>query len=168
MTALSNSRMLTHYKAWADDKMFSMLSALPEEELLRPRATRFGNMLHTMNHIHVIDDVFRAHLLGQQHGYQDRNTASTPPLHELWDAVKNMDQWYRDFTQELSEADLERVIHFNFIGGGQGVMSCQEMLLHVVNHSTYHRGFVGDMMYQAGVMPQSSDLTVFVRDVLRV
>ncbi|MFZ6743349.1 DinB family protein [Undibacterium sp. JH2W] len=167
MTMLSNIRMLTHYKAWADDKFFSMLSTLPEEEVLRPRLTRFGNMLHTLNHVYVIDDVFRAHLLGQKHEYQDRNTATTPPLHELWNASKKMNEWYRNFTKDLTENDLERVIHFNFIGGGEGVMSCQEMLLHVVNHATYHRGFVGDMMYQAKVMPQSTDLTVFVRDVLR-
>lgn len=44
-------------------------------------------------------------------------------------------------------------------------MTCNEMILHVVNHGTYHRGFVGDMMYQAGVTPSATDLPVFLRDV---
>lgn len=125
MSMLSNIRMLTHYKTWADDKFFSMLSALPEDELLRPRATRFGNMLHTMNHVYVIDDIFRAHLLSQPHYYIDRNTTTTPPLDVLWDASKQMNEWYRNFTKDLKENDLEQVIHFNFIGGAPGIMSRQ-------------------------------------------
>jgi len=43
-------------------------------------------------------------------------------------------------------------------------MTCGEMLLHVVNHGTYHRGLVADMMYQAGVTPPTTDLPVFLRD----
>jgi hypothetical protein len=35
-------------------------------------------------------------------------------------------------------------------------MTCNEMIQHVVNHGTYHRGFVGDMMYQAGVTPSAT------------
>jgi uncharacterized damage-inducible protein DinB len=38
------------------------------------------------------------------------------------------------------------------------------MVLHVVNHGTYHRGLVADMMYQAGVTPEATDLPVFLRD----
>lgn len=167
MNVVSNAHMMCLYKAWADEKMFAMMHALPEEEVLRPRATRFGNMLHTLNHVHVIDTVFRAHLLGQEHGFRDRNTDHPAPLPELWAATREMNKWYVEFAQGLSDIELEQLVHFNFIGGGEGIMSRAEILLHVVNHASYHRGFVGDMMYQAGVMPQSTDLTVFVRDVLR-
>ncbi|MCH8619265.1 DinB family protein [Undibacterium sp. TS12] len=167
MSSTANLVMLSQYKAWADNKMFEMLDRLPQEEVLKQRATRFGNMLHTLNHVYVIDTVFRAHLLGQEHGYRDRNTDTTPPLPELWQSVREMGQWYVDYAKSLNDTDLAQAVHFTFIGGGDGCMSRQEILLHVINHSTYHRGFVGDMMYQAGVMPQSTDLTVFVRDVLR-
>ena len=40
-----------------------------------------------------------------------------------------------------------------------------EMLLHVVNHKTYHRGYVAQMLYQASVRPPTMDLPVFLRDV---
>ena len=167
MSASANIIMLSQYKAWANDKMFAMLARLPAEELLKQRATRFGNMLHTLNHVYVIDTVFRAHLLGQEHGYQDRNTATTPALPDLRQAMHEMDQWYINYAKSLEAAALEQEVHFSFIGGGDGCMSRQEILLHVINHATYHRGFVGDMMYQAGAMPESTDLTVFVRDVIR-
>jgi uncharacterized damage-inducible protein DinB len=47
-------------------------------------------------------------------------------------------------------------------------MTCEQIILHLVNHATYHRGFVGDMMYQARVTPPANDLTVFLRDHYRI
>ena len=165
MAATKTVRMLTRYKAWANQLIFSMVKDLPNEEAVRQRQTRFGNMVHTLNHVYVIDAVFQAHLQGREHGYTARNTSAPPPLDELWDAVRALDEWYVSFTDGVSPEELDRSIHFNFIGGGEGVMTCNEMLLHVVNHGTYHRGFVGDMMYQAGVTPSATDLPVFLRDV---
>lgn len=162
MTSVST---LVRYKTWANEIVFSMVSELPEEEALRSRKTRFGNMVHTLNHVYVIDDVFRAHLLGRAHGYTARNTPTHPPLKVLWKAVRELDEWYVRFADSLDSESLARTIEFDFIGGGKGAMTCEQMILHVVNHGTYHRGFVADMMYQAGVTPKATDLPVFLRDV---
>jgi len=43
-------------------------------------------------------------------------------------------------------------------------MTREEILRHVVNHSTYHRGFVGDMLYQVPASSPANDLPVFLRD----
>ncbi|QBB72690.1 damage-inducible protein DinB [Pseudolysobacter antarcticus] len=157
--------MLVRYKAWANELIFSMVSDLPYEEAVRQRRTRFGNMVHTLNHVYVIDSVFQAHLQAREHGYISRNTPDHPPLADLWRAVQALDQWYIEFVDRLSNDDLDQPIQFEFIGGGNGVMTRSEMIMHVVNHGTYHRGFVGDMMYQAGVTPAATDLPVFLRDV---
>lgn len=84
-----------------------------------------------------------------------------------WQAALSLDidEWYRDYVAYLSEEQLSERITFQFIGGGEGIMSRQEMVLHVVNHGTYHRGLVGDMMYQVPVIPPATDLPVFLRDV---
>lgn len=165
MSSTQTLQMLCRYKAWANDIIYSMLGQMPYGEVVKQRQTRFGNMIHTLNHVYVIDSVFKAHLLGQEHGYIERNTPDHPPLDELANAVRVLDQWYVNFTADLQPNELHRVVHFKFIGGGMGTMTCEEMLLHVVNHGTYHRGFVGDMMYQAGVTPVATDLPVFLREV---
>ena len=79
--------MLTRYKAWANRLIYAMLGELPHEEVLKQRRMRFGNMIHTLNHVYVIDSVFKAHLLGQEHGYTNRNTPHHPPLAELAKSV---------------------------------------------------------------------------------
>lgn len=162
--ATDTLRMLVRYKAWANGLTFNSVMQLPDGEALRPRPTRFGNMVHTLNHAYVIDDIFRHHLLGKPHGYTSRNTEHTPAVAALWDAVQEMDRWYIGIVDAWRDEDLVKPVHFEFVGGGAGVMTQEEIVLHVVNHGTYHRGFVGDMMYQVPVTPPSNDLPVYLRD----
>ncbi|MDP9991306.1 putative damage-inducible protein DinB [Variovorax boronicumulans] len=41
------------------------------------------------------------------------------------------------------------------------------MVLHVVNHKIYHRGYIADLLYQVGSRPPVMDLPVFLRDASR-
>jgi uncharacterized damage-inducible protein DinB len=159
------ANMMAAYKAWASDVVFSIVAALPEGEATKPRPTLFKNMVHTLNHVHVVDQIFQAHLEGRPHGFTARNTPTHPPLDELRQSVAQLDRWYIEHVAGLSDAGLGERLDFQFVGGGPGNLSRLEILLHLVNHGTYHRGFVGDMLNQAGVNPRASDLPVFVRDV---
>lgn len=156
---------LTRYNAWADEVVFAALRALPAGEATKKRPTRFGNMVHTLNHVYVIDLIFQAHLEGRPHGFTARNTPAPPPLEELWGSVRDIDQWYIDYADSLSATQRVERIRFQFVGGGEGVMSREEMIVHVVNHNSYHRGMVADMMYQVPANPPVSDLTVYLRDI---
>ncbi len=158
-------QMLTRYKEWGNELTFETVSSLPEEELIKERQTNFKTILHTLNHVYVVDDIFKAHLEGHPHNYTARNTKTSLPLEELWQKTKQMDKWYIELVQNLSNKELEETINFQFVGGGQGAMSRMEIILHIVNHATYHRGFVSDMLYQIPLQPPSNDLSVFVRDV---
>ena len=166
-SAADTLKMLVRYKAWANTLTFKNVLELPEGEALRQRPTRFGNMVHTLNHVYVVDDIFRHHLQGRKHGYTARNTDQTPAVDDLWKAVQEMDSWYTGLVDTWSDDDLVKVVHFEFVGGGQGAMTREQIVLHIVNHGTYYRGFVGDMMYQIPFTPPSNDLPVFIRDHYR-
>lgn len=163
MSLLAALRLLTRYKAWANAITFQTVSALPEAEQLKQRPTRFGNILHTLNHVYVIDEIFRAHLEGRDHGYTARNTAAPPPVDELWRKVKSLDRWYVDHAERLTAPVVGESIAFNFVDGRPARMSRAAMILHVVNHGTYHRGFVGDMLYDVPAAFPANDLSVFVQ-----
>src|SRR5438552_6430121 len=83
MTTLRNVRTLTRYMAWANDRIFAAVAALPEGEATKPRRSVFKNIVHTLNHVYVIDLIFQAHLEGREHGFTVRNTPDHPPLDEL-------------------------------------------------------------------------------------
>ncbi|WP_114240005.1 DinB family protein [Dyella sp. C9] len=156
---------LLRYRAWADGLIYDAMAALPEGAAAAERATVFGSMLRTLSHTWVVDDIFRAHLEGRPHGYTSRNTAEPLPLDELRRRQQAINAWYLDYAAALDPERAVEVVRFQFVGGGEGQMSREEMILHVVNHATYHRGFVADMFYQVPARPPTTDLPVFLRDV---
>ena len=164
MTATRTARMLARYNAWANQQIFDAVAALPEGEATRERASLFRNMVHTLNHNYVIDRIWQAHLEGREHGFTARNTPEHPPLAELWRAQQSVDDWYIAWSDGLSDAVVDEQVSFTLIGGNRGVMTRGEILLHVVNHTSYHRGFVADLFYQVPARPPTTDLPVFLRD----
>ncbi|MBD2101625.1 DinB family protein [Leptolyngbya sp. FACHB-261] len=166
MSLSQTVKRLTGYKAWANEITFSAVKSLPEGEATKERKTRYKNIIYTLNHVFVIDCIFKAHLENQPHTYTTRNTETYPLLEELWQAVQIIDQWYLDYAHSISEEELTEVVNFRFVDGGKGTMSRSEMILHIVNHGTYHRGLVSDMMYQVPAVPPTNDLTVYLRDVV--
>lgn len=158
-------KMLLRYKAWADEQIFRSVLRIPHEEAVRPRATRWANMLHTLNHVHVVDEIFRHHLEGRRHPYTSRNSEPTPTGPDLHAAVRATNQWYLGFAESCQASDSwDRTIEFEFVGGGRGVMTPAQIVLHVVNHGTYHRGMVSTMLHQVAAPPEINDLTVYLRD----
>lgn len=164
MMNVRTARTLTRYNQWANEVIFQAVAKLPEGEATRDRQSLFKNMVHTLNHNYVIDCIFQAHLQAREHGYTARNTPSHPPLDELWRAQQDLDRWYVEWSDALTDTALDEMLAFDFVGGGEGRMTRGEILLHLVNHTSYHRGFVGEMMYKVPVRAPTTDLTVFLRD----
>lgn len=159
----STARMLARYNQWSDNVMFDGVAALPEGEALKPRTSLFRNMVHTLNHNYVIDRIWQAHLEGREHGYEARNTKDHPPLDELRRLQQEVDQWYVDWSSGQTDATLGETVHYTLIGGNRGAMTRGEILLHVVMHTSYHRGYVGDMMFQVtGHRAPTMDLPVYI------
>ena len=165
MPNFNTTQKMMHFKRWQNRITYGVVASLPESESLKVRETRFGTMVSTLNHVYVVDDIFKAHLSGTKHSYTARNTETHPPPDELWQHQQAMDDWYVAYAEGLTAEQLSETVEFTFVGGGEGAMSRADILMHIVNHGNYHRGFVGDMFYQAGVTPPATDYPVFLRDV---
>ena len=162
---MNHLQTLTRYKAWADELFLSTIARLPREELIAPRPIVFGSILRTLHHSYAMDRVWQAHLLGEAHGYTTRNPERHPAFEELSKNQLAMDAWYVAYADSLEAGKGGEVVHFEFIGGGSGSMSRNDIVLHVVNHTTYHRGHVADMLYHLSVFPPTTDLPVFLREI---
>lgn len=156
--------MLARYKAWADERLYATLAGISETDLTAPSPIFAGSILRTLNHVYLMDVVWKSHLLGVPHGLATRNPEATPPLPELRDAQHDIDAWYIDYAAALTSATCNEVVHFAFIGEGDGALRREDMVLHAVNHTTYHRGHITAMLNLLGVQPQATDLPVFLRD----
>lgn len=165
VAALRHLRMLTRYTAWSNTRLFETLAALPAGEATARRNHGQRSMVGTLAHAWVVDRIWQAHLQGRAHGYTTRQPAQEPALEQLRRDQAELDRWYIDYADGLDTAGQAEVVNYRFVDGGAGRMTRGDMLLHIVNHKTYHRGYVADMLYQAGLRPPVMDLPVFLRDV---
>jgi len=79
----------------------------------------------------------------------------------LWRDQQAVDAWYVATYDALSEAELDETVRFTFVGGGDGAMTRGEILLHLVNHTSYHRGFVAEMFTASRYLPDHRLAGVF-------
>jgi len=165
MSSMRNIRMLARYTAWANTRLYETLSSMPDAAEVFARRSGSGSMASILGHAYVVDLIWKGHLEALPHGFASRTMQQAMNLPTLRDAQATSDRWYVDYSDGLSESGHDEPVRFQFVDGGAGCMTRGDMLLHVVNHKTYHRGYVADLLYQRGARPPVMDLPVYLRDM---
>ena len=150
---------LFEYKAWANTELHAALAQFDAQQ----HPNEFRAMLHILDHVNVVDRIFQDHLMGTatQH-FKATHSEQTPGLPALREIVSATDDWYLQFVSGISADRLKQRVHFTFVDGDRGAMSCEEMLLHVITHAGYHRGSVGQMLEDKGLDSPPDSLTKFL------
>ena len=155
--SLTTLKSLFGHKAWANEELFAKLATLAPEH-----AGQLQTCIRTLNHIHVVDRIFRAHLAGEPRPFDATNTKDTPSLEQLRTDVADTDAWYLQYVVGLTEPALSEALSFTFTDGDAGRMTREEILLHVVTHGGYHRGNVGQVLKSISVNPPRDLYTRFL------
>ena len=150
-------KSLFAYKAWANRELFACLASLPAEH-----AEPLHTCVRTLNHIYVVDRLFRARLAAEPQPFEATNTRETPTLAQLRADVEITDAWYLSYVSGLPAPAGAEVLDFTFADGDQGRMSREEILLHVTAHGAYHRGNVGQVLKSIAVVPPRDLYTKFL------
>ena len=163
MLNTQTARILSRYKTWADNLLFDATAALPPDEVVKIRQTLFKTMIGTLNHNYVVDLIWKAHLERKEHGFTARNGIVHADLGDLRRAQQDVNAWFERWADAQSDASLAEELSFMFISGEHSTMSRGAMFMHLVNHASYHRGWVCDMFFEVPAKPPTTDLPVFLK-----
>ena len=152
-------KSLFHHKSWANAQLFELLASLPPGN-----SQQLDVCLRTLNHVYIVDRIFRGHLSGGPRPYDTTNTAETPSLDWLKCEVRETDAWYESYVQGAVPGVLSETVDFTFTSGNPGRMSREEILLHVATHGVYHRGGVAQVLKSISVTPPDDPYTVFLHE----
>jgi uncharacterized damage-inducible protein DinB len=155
--SLSTLQSLFAYKAWANSELLARLAKIPGSQ-----TEQLETCIRTLNHTHVVDRIFRAHLSEEPRPFDATNTKDTPSLGQLQNDIKATDDWYINYVAELPEPALSEVLAFTFTDGDAGRMTREEILLHVVTHGGYHRGNIGQVLKSISIAPPRDLYTKFL------
>ncbi len=136
---------------------------MDEAQLAQPKAGRSKGVLGVLGHNMLVDRIWQANLQGLAHGMSSRALQAPMGLTELASRQQALDAWMVDYAATIEESALTHSVAFTYVSGEKASLLRSEMILHTVNHKTYHRGYVADMLYEMGGKPPSMDLNVFLK-----
>lgn len=153
-------KSLFAHKTWANKELFAVLSSLTLDQSDQLRAC-----LRTLSHAYIVDQIFRAHLVGEQNPFGATNADEIPHRDFLAAAVAETDSWYQRYVDQVDSGTLAQIVRFTFTSGDSGRMSREEILLHIVTHGVYHRGGVAQILKSISVVPPDDPYTIFLHKV---
>ncbi len=148
---------------WANARLLSACMHLTEAELVAERPSFFKTILATLNHIVTVDwyyiDALREGGRAAEIRELYRDGAPNPftSLMALNDAQSKSDKELVTFCEGLVERDLSRQVDTLREGGVIWKESIGDLLLHLFQHQTHHRGQVHDMLSATSVAPPQLD-----------
>jgi uncharacterized damage-inducible protein DinB len=160
---LQDLRTLLDYHYWARDRLLAALAPLTPEQFNRDLGSSFKSIRETVVHTYAAEWAWHSRWQGQSPTTLMTNEAfpDVAAIHGAWaDHEKKM----RAFLEELGEDGVARVIDYKLLSGQPGSSPFWQMLQHVVNHASYHRGQVTTMLRQLGAEPaKPMDMIAFYR-----
>jgi uncharacterized damage-inducible protein DinB len=160
---LSELRSLFAYNEWANQRVFEAVRPLAEDQFQRPLGSSFASIRDTLGHVIGAEWLW----LRRWNGEGPRSIPEWAKVSTVESLRSKLNEVERDrtaFVQALSERDLDRQIDYTNFAGEQLSYPLRDLFLHVVNHSTYHRGQIATMLRQIGAKPIATDYTVFRRE----
>jgi len=155
---------LIHYHYWARDRLLKAVETLTPEQYNKDLGNSFKSIRDTLTHIYAAEWAWHSRWQGVS------PTALLPTdtfadLAALRRAWTELEQKMRAFVDGLEEQDVARVIEYKLLSGDAGASPTWQMVQHVVNHASYHRGQITTMLRQLGAAPpKSTDLITFYRE----
>ena len=161
MIRIEELRDLYAYNRWANDRILDATARLSAEDLARPIVSSFPSVLGTLVHVAESDWVWLRRWQGESPTAPPAwDTATHGAVRTAWEAVQDERDAY---LAGLDDAALLRTVVYRRIDGEANRNPLWQLLRHVVNHSTYHRGQLTTMLRQLGAATVSTDLTAYYR-----
>lgn len=160
---VADVRSLYEYNEWANARIFAAAAELKQATFAEPRGSSFSSIRDTVAHIATSEWVWLRRWRGE-------SPSAPPEWGALADAASlagklgEVEADRRELLSGLTDADLLEQVAYRNLRGEDFAQPLVDQLLHVVNHSTYHRGQVATLARQAGFSAPATDLIVFKRE----
>lgn len=148
------------YTEWADDRILKCVERLGETAWTQSLGGGFPTLIETLSHLVLTEWSWGQRWMGtlptKRPSWADAPTPST-----LRAELAAVEADRRAFLEGIVDEDLRQPLTYTLLSGETGAQPFQDLLLHVVNHSTYHRGQAASMIRRLGHAPPATDYLVY-------
>jgi uncharacterized damage-inducible protein DinB len=161
---IENFRQLAGYNQWANRRLYAAALEMPDDQYRSSTGVFFDSLHGTLNHLLLTDRVWLKRLTGEG----DHPHRLDAILHEdrraLARARTAEDARLINLINGYSSADLDQAVSYQTMSGASQQQKLHEILMHLFNHQTHHRGHAhACCSIVTGNEPPSLDLLLFQR-----
>jgi uncharacterized damage-inducible protein DinB len=150
---------LLEYHRWANEKVLQTVSVLSAEKYTKDLRSSFPSIRDTLIHIYGADRVWLGRIQqGQTPEWpkpQDYSTVAS--LREMWLEILST------FPSVVQSLNPEQLISYKAFDGTLYSNKLGDIIRHIVNHGTYHRGQITVMLRQLGEKAVTTDMIAYYR-----
>ena len=147
------------YSAWASRKLVEAIRVVSDVDLEKAVGISHNSLLGTIAHVLWADWLWFTRVVEPM----DKPAQTRDALETVWSELQ--DKW-EAWAERANDAEMNRVVEYVSILDGQKARTpAWQIVLHVVNHATLHRGQAMGMLRQMGIAPPHTDLMNFYREL---
>ena len=154
---------LIDYTIWANHRVMRACATIPKDDFRRELGASFGSIRGTLAHMMWSEWIWLERWKGM-------SPAGPPDESELADVVALRDRWKviedhrRAWLEGLPTDGPGDVVRYKNTKGAAFRAPLWQLVQHVANHSTYHRGQVTSLLRQVGGRTVQLDMVLFDRE----
>lgn len=165
---------MADYNQWMNQKVFEAVGTLSPETLHADKGAFFGSIFATLNHLCVADTIWLKRFSPVLQTHQAYGPIIALPLpaslneflannfNDLKDRRQLLDETLLELTSLLTDEELSQPITYQNSKGITANKTLFNLLMHLFNHQTHHRGQVTTLLSQTGIDIGITDL-VFIQ-----
>ena len=150
------------YNFWSAEKILSKLQELKNEDFLKDLGDGCGSIRDKLVHILGADKIWIERIRNEINPFLNSN--EIPTLEIYVNEQKNLHSQYKILINNLDETKLIEMINYKNLKGKEFHTPLFEILLHVANHATYHRGQAASLIRRITGKPPVTDMIEYFRE----
>jgi uncharacterized damage-inducible protein DinB len=156
-------RQFATYNIWANQKILEVILSLQEEKQKQELPSSFKSLYTTVLHMWDAESIWWQRMkLHERFIVPSENFKGT--MQDVCNGLLQQNQQWLDWVSNATDIALEHVFQYQNSKKEQFKQPIYQMILHVFNHGTYHRGQLINILRQLGIekLPQT-DFIVWSR-----
>jgi uncharacterized damage-inducible protein DinB len=138
------------YNIWATQQLLHVILPLSEEQQKQEVPSSYSSLFKTLLHIWDAESIWwqrmklAERIIVPSHDY-------TVSMQDLVNGLQNQSKQWEEWVSSASDLAIDHVFQYQTFDKTQYKQPTWQMLLHVFNHGTYHRGQLVNMLRQLGI-----------------
>ncbi|WP_180954059.1 DinB family protein [Bacillus sp. M6-12] len=156
---MENTKLLFHYHNWATNRLINYIAENCQDVFNERVDSVFSSLSETVSHILSVDQLWFNRITGHE------GILAPIEFTDINVVKEQINKLFQSMDEYLRKADLSKKITYKNSSGTEFQNVLNDIIIHLTNHGTYHRGNITAMLWALGKKSISTDYIFYLREI---